>query len=246
MTDRHATRAIERLRGPVRRCAGGGCPRRQQYGDRPMTRILLVRHGESEWNAAGRWQGQADPSLTERGRQQAAHAAGAIGTIDAIVASDLERALVTAQIIAGELGLDPVYVDEDLRERDAGEWSGLTRAEIHAQWPGFLADDSAATVGRVSRAGDRRPPGWESDDHLWERVHRALLGIAAMTSDGDVLAVTHGGVVYVTEEHLGDPGGRLANLGGRWVEVDGERITLGDRVVLIAPQETVAIERDRI
>src|ERR1700680_1413671 len=78
-------------------------------GDRAgTTRLLLVRHGESTWNADGRWQGQADPPLTERGRLQASLAAQALGSIDAIASSDLERAAETASIIAARLGLEPV------------------------------------------------------------------------------------------------------------------------------------------
>src|SRR3546814_14677380 len=69
-----------------------------------MTRVLLVRHGQSEWNATGRWQGQADPPLTDLGRAQAHHAARSLGVVDAIVASDLQRAADTAPIISGELG----------------------------------------------------------------------------------------------------------------------------------------------
>src|SRR3546814_3323938 len=103
-----------------------------------MTRVLLVRHGQSEWNATGRWQGQADPPLTDLGRAQAHHAARSLGVVDAIVASDLQRAADTALIISGELGVGPVVLDEGLRERDAGEWSGLTRAEIERDWPGYL------------------------------------------------------------------------------------------------------------
>ena len=57
-----------------------------------MTRVLLVRHGQSEWNADGRWQGQADPALTDLGRHQALHASRSLGSVDAIVASDLQRA----------------------------------------------------------------------------------------------------------------------------------------------------------
>ena len=76
------------------------------YGDRPMTRILLVRHGESEWNAARRWQGQADPPLTDRGRLQAAHAATAIGTVDVDRHVRPQTSAGTAQIIADALGLD--------------------------------------------------------------------------------------------------------------------------------------------
>src|SRR5690349_6102426 len=96
------------------------------------TPILLVRHGQSEWNAQGRWQGQADPPLSELGRQQAFSASRKIGSVDVIVASDLERALHTAQIISGQIGVGPVIVEPLFRERDAGEWSGLTREEIMA------------------------------------------------------------------------------------------------------------------
>src|ERR1700704_2099238 len=94
------------------------------------SRVLLVRHGQSEWNALGKWQGQADPPLSDLGRAQARSAAHSLGSLDAIYASDLQRAMETAAIIANALGIGPVVVDPDLRERNAGEWSGLTRAEI--------------------------------------------------------------------------------------------------------------------
>src|SRR3954449_1914254 len=100
--------------------------------------LLLVRHGQSEWNAVGRWQGQADPPLTELGREQARLAARSLGALDAIFASDLQRATETALIISNALGVGPVVIDPDLRERDAGEWSGLTRSEIEEQYPGYL------------------------------------------------------------------------------------------------------------
>src|SRR5690606_40076504 len=103
-----------------------------------MTHLLLCRHGQSTWNAAGRWQGQADPPLSDLGRLQAQHAAKAVGAVDLIVASDLERARDTALIIAEAIGVGPVVIEPDLRERDAGEWSGLTREEIEAEWPGYL------------------------------------------------------------------------------------------------------------
>ncbi|WP_421121472.1 histidine phosphatase family protein [Aquihabitans daechungensis] len=75
-----------------------------------MTRLLLVRHGESIWNADGRWQGQADPPLSDRGRDQAVAAAASIGTVDALVTSDLERAVDTGAIIGRILGIDPILV----------------------------------------------------------------------------------------------------------------------------------------
>ena len=128
-----------------------------------MTRVLLIRHGQSEWNADGRWQGQADPPLTDLGRHQALHASRNLGVVDAIVASDLQRATETALIIAGELGVGPLVLEPGLRERDAGEWSGLTRAEIERDWPGYLdpppADRHASFGNGPPRTGprNRRP-----------------------------------------------------------------------------------------
>ena len=133
-----------------------------------MTRVLLIRHGQSEWNADGRWQGQADPPLTDLGRHQALHAARNLGTVDAIVASDLQRASETALIIADALGVGPVVLEPGLRERDAGEWSGLTRAEIERDWPGYLdapATDRHAVLrtaipsSNPRRSGDGPPAG---------------------------------------------------------------------------------------
>ena len=211
-----------------------------------MTRILLVRHGESTWNADGRWQGQADPPLSEWGRDQAARAATAIGTVDAIVTSDLERAADTGAIIARILGVEPVVVHPDLRERDAGSLSGLTRAEIHDRFSGLLPDDPAGYQPGPDGL-PRWPSGWEHDDHLWERVEVVLSALGRLVPDGDVLAVTHGGVIYCVERRLGSPDrGRLANLGASWLEVDQDRFRLGDRLDLIDPATTLAIEADRI
>jgi broad specificity phosphatase PhoE len=198
------------------------------------TRVLLVRHGQSEWNAVGRWQGQADPPLSDVGRAQARSAARSLGALDAVFASDLQRATETATIIAGELGVGPVVVDPDLRERDAGEWSGLTRAEIEEQFPGYLDSTPSFAAGAA-----RRPPGWEPDDSVLERALRALATIGSAVDGGDVLAVTHGGLIYVVEGHLGHDGPihRLANGAGRWVVVDGDRLTLGDRVLLVDDDE---------
>jgi probable phosphoglycerate mutase len=184
-----------------------------------MARILLVRHGQSEWNASGRWQGQADPPLSELGEEQAVAAARALGMVDAIYASDLVRAHHTAQLVAEQLGGD-VVVAPNLRERSAGEWEGRTRAEIDEGWPGFLESG-------------RRPEGYEPDDSVLARVLTAL-GAIAGAHDGDVLVVTHGGVVRVVERHLGgEAEGLIPNLGGLWLEDRGEGLRLGERVVLL-------------
>ena len=213
-----------------------------------MTRVLLIRHGQSEWNADGRWQGQADPALTDLGRHQALHASRALGVVDAIVASDLQRAAETAAIIAGELGVGPLVLDPDLRERHAGEWQGLTRAEIERDWPGYLGppppiEGTPAASGagtKVAQEGGprRRPPGWEPDEDLVQRAVAALRRIHALAPDGEAIAITHGGLVYALETMFGAAFVRLPNLGGRWVEVGPNGPTaLGDRVLLVDPDE---------
>jgi probable phosphoglycerate mutase len=186
--------------------------------------MLLVRHGQSEWNALGRWQGNADPALTELGRLQALHAAGRVGAVDVIVASPLQRALDTARLISGQIGVGPVGVDADLAERDAGEWEGLTRAEIEQQWPGYLATD-------------QRPPGYEAHDVLVVRARGALDRIHAEYDGAEVLVVTHGGLIGAVERDGGLPWERMPNLGGRRVTHTGERLVLGDRLVLVDDDE---------
>jgi broad specificity phosphatase PhoE len=188
------------------------------------TRVLLTRHGQSEWNALGRWQGQADPPLSELGRRQAHEAARSLGAIDAIWASDLRRAAETAVIIGDEMGVGPVVLDAGLREREAGEWTGLTRAEIERRYPGFLSDG-------------QRPPGWESDDRLLARARRTLQRIDDAIPGGDVLVITHAGVVFAFERLLGLDRTRLANVEGRWLTLAGDRLLLGDRVLLADPAD---------
>jgi broad specificity phosphatase PhoE len=184
------------------------------------TRMLVVRHGQSVWNAEGRWQGHADPPLSALGVLQAKSAAAALGALDAIVASDLTRAIQTAGTIAGELGFGPVETDARLREVDAGEWTGLTRDEIEVAWPGFLAEH-------------RRPPAFESWEHVAGRAAQALRDLARRHPGGEVLVVSHSGVVRSLERHLAVAGPILANLAGTWFEVDGEAISVGERVLLV-------------
>jgi broad specificity phosphatase PhoE len=186
----------------------------------PVTSLLLVRHGQSEWNAEGRWQGQADPPLSALGEAQALAAAERLDGIDAVWASDLVRAARTAELIAAELEVD-VVLDERWRERHAGEWQGHTRDEIEGAWPGYLADG-------------RRPPGWEPDADVVERAVDACRAIAATHPAAGVVVVTHGGVVRTLERHFGATDDELlANLGGRWVEVHGDSFRLGARVLLL-------------
>jgi broad specificity phosphatase PhoE len=209
------------------------------------SRVLFVRHGQSEWNATGRWQGQADPPLSELGRAQARAAAHSLGALDAIFASDLQRATETAAIISAALGVGPVIVDPDLRERDAGDWSGLTRDEIHERYPGYLPDDRHRAFAPDGGA-PKRPPGWEPDKALLERVLRAVQRIHEALPDGEALTVTHGGVIYALEDHVGGSFHRLANGEGRWFEINGEVLRAGDRVLLVHDDGTPVTVPDQL
>lgn len=188
-----------------------------------MARILLVRHGQSTWNAEGRWQGQADIELSDLGRAQARAAATRLGTFDLIAASTLLRAAETAFIISEALGIGPILPILDLVERNAGEWSGLTRADIERDWAGYLEQD-------------RRPPDYELDVDFWSRIQRGLAEVASHLGDpfADALVVAHGGLIYHLEERTGQRRGRIENLGALWIDVgpDGD-IEIGERVQLI-------------
>jgi probable phosphoglycerate mutase len=194
-----------------------------------VTRLLLVRHGQSTWNESGRWQGQADPPLTELGERQAGDAAERVGMVDAIYASDLERASHTAGIVASRLGSD-VLLDPRLRERHAGPWEGLTKAEIEAGWPGYLA-------------AEHRPDEYEDNVHVLARALLAMRDIVEAIPDGEVLVVTHAGVIRVLERHLGVEGGLLPNLGGRWFDMADGAPRLGDRVELLPEDEITRPEQ---
>jgi broad specificity phosphatase PhoE len=186
------------------------------------SRILVVRHGQSTWNADGRWQGQADPPLSALGIAQAEAAARAVDGVDVIWASDLERAHHTAKILAAPRGLE-VVADARLREREAGEWTGLTRAEIDEQYPGALEER-------------RRPPGFESDEALVPRAVAALEALAAALGSGTAIVVTHGGVILAIERHHGVERTPVANLEGRWIAVDPDgEFALADREILFDP-----------
>lgn len=215
-------------------------PRDEPDGGRVVS-ILLVRHGESTWNAAGRWQGQADPPLTALGRDQARAAAAALERIDLVVASDLDRAHETARLLAAPLGREPVLVDPDLRERDAGAFSGLTRAEIHERHPGLLPDDPTRAPGTADD-GLIAPEGWEPDHDLAARAHRALDSVAArLRAIGGrrAVVVSHSGLIYAVERPHGGGRQRIANLEGRWLHHDEEGPwRLGDRQLLLDPEAT--------
>ncbi len=193
--------------------------------------MLLIRHGQSTWNAVGRWQGWADPPLSALGEAQAAEAAERLAGkgLRAAVASDLVRARRTAEIIAGALDLGPVAIEPDLRERNVGRWSGLTRVEIQARWPEELA---AWAAGRIEAT-----PGGEHELAFTTRVLRAATRLVVSDgAEGDVLVVSHGGVARALDRALGVACPPVGNLGGRWYESDGNgSLRAGDAVGLADP-----------
>ena len=125
-----------------------------------MTVLLLVRHGETDWNAAGRLQGHTDRPLNDDGRRQAKELADRLAGegADAIYASDLVRAKETAEIVGERLGLT-VVIDPDLREKDWGTWEGLTGDErAHVEFEGESTEDHRDRVmGAVRRIVARHP-----------------------------------------------------------------------------------------
>lgn len=200
--------------------------------------VLLVRHGESTWNAVGRWQGQADPPLSERGRAQAR--VTDVPEVGLIVASDLDRARETAGLLAARAPRRlAVEIDPRLRERDAGAFSGLTRTEIHERFPGLLPDDPARPAdGSGGPAGLIPPPGWEPDETVIARAWQSLEELARRIREAEAsaaLAVTHSGLIYAVERDLGAARARIANLEGRWVHRGPTGWSLGDRHLLVDP-----------
>ena len=153
-----------------------------------MTTLLLVRHGETDWNRDGRWQGHSDTHLNEAGREQARSVAAEVGEVDVVYSSDLARARETADIIAEELGVE-VHVDARLRERSFGAWEGLTAAEIEAD---FSDSHARWRAGNGAGADDAEP-----FDAFGARVRAFLADALERHPDETVLVVAHGGSIRV-------------------------------------------------
>src|SRR5919206_4482332 len=125
-----------------------------------VTTLLLVRHGETDWNAEGRLQGHTDRPLNDVGRRQARELAERLAGegADAIYASDLARAKETAEIVGARLGL-PVVIDADLREKNWGTWEGLTGDErVHVEFEGESTEEHRDRVmAAIRRIVERHP-----------------------------------------------------------------------------------------
>jgi glucosyl-3-phosphoglycerate phosphatase len=201
------------------------------------TTLLLLRHGQSTWNAEGRWQGQSDPPLSDLGREQAKEAAEKLTElgVTAVVTSDLDRARTTGRILADALGLDPPAEHRDLREYDVGDWEGLTRPEIEVGWPDQLA---AWKEGRLLAT-----PGGETRSAFLQRIMAGLRRVAAADELGDVaVVVTHGGVIRAAEQVTGaERQAVIGNLAGRWFLAGSEGdLRPGDTTNLLDPDHRTA------
>lgn len=166
-----------------------------------MTFISLVRHGQTDWNLAKRIQGSSDIPLNDTGRAQAEATGRALagGRFDAIFASPLIRALDTARIIAGHVGLGEPETIAAVAERHYGEAEGLTGEQILARWP------EGAPV-----------PGRESREQVVARALPALRELGEQHPGENVIVVSHGGVIsslvrHVTDHALPGPGELIPN-----------------------------------
>ncbi|MFT2816318.1 histidine phosphatase family protein [Leifsonia sp. A12D58] len=154
-----------------------------------MTRLSIVRHGQTDWNLHKKIQGSTDIPLNATGRAEAAAVGSALRERDwdAIVTSPLKRAHETARIIAGEVGLAPPRVIAELTERHHGQIEGLTFEERQARFPDGVA-----------------VPGLETRQQVLDRVIPALGRIATEHEGDSVLVVSHGGVIGTLIRHLTD------------------------------------------
>ena len=168
-----------------------------------MPRILLARHGETDWNAIGRLQGHTDIPLNDAGRAQARALAAQLRAhaIARVVTSDLARAHETGAIIAAELGLPAPLVEPELRERRFGIFEGLTRDEIIARYP------EAWNHWRQAIAA---PEGGEPHADSVARISRALDRLWRTLAD-TALVISHGGVMRLWLSDV--TATQLANIG---------------------------------
>ena len=200
-----------------------------------LRQVLIIRHGRSTWNAEHRWQGWLDAPLTDQGVEQAAVRARELahdGVNPRVVySSELGRARRTAEIVAAHLEV-PVITDPGFRERGGGKWQGHTADEIEARWPDLFA--------QWRRGKLAAPPGGETDDVMLARFDAALARALAHVGRGQLVVVTHGGVLRTVATRAGaSVDAPMPNLGGFWFAIDGAA-ALTDPVAL--PALTVPTE----
>jgi broad specificity phosphatase PhoE len=171
--------------------------------------LILLRHGETEWNLTGRMQGLSDTRLTQVGLDQAHQAVAKMPAFAQIWTSPLQRAWMTAQIIA-DAQKSKHTIDDRLIERSWGEWEGMLPGEVDRRWPGW-------------RAEGRKPSGYESDESVFARFLAWLADVPPVGLSGPVLAVTHGGFMSAVDRVLGGADTGYKNLEGVWLTNDQGR-----------------------
>ncbi len=149
-----------------------------------MTTILLIRHGQTDWNINGRWQGHTDVPLNETGKAQARALAQRLQNwpVRALYTSDLQRAYTTAEILGEAWGIRPIPSPR-WRERDVGLFSGMTTEEIREQYSEFVSD------------GVVHPPNGEGPEELYQRVNQAFDELLARHQGQMIAVVSHGGTL---------------------------------------------------
>jgi len=150
-----------------------------------LKRVILIRPGETDWNRLGRWQGWVASPLNAHGRQQVQQLAKYVRNIGvtALYSSDLRRAEETAEILTQSLGFEPI-LDSRLRERDIGEWQGLTLDEMRAWYPDMYAGLMADRMGY-------RVPGGEALADVKARVMEAFKDILAENTGETIGIISH-------------------------------------------------------
>ena len=179
-----------------------------------MTLVLLLRHAESTWNRAGKWQGRADPELTQEGREAAAAVAQQLPRVfTRIVSSPLRRAAETAELLGRGQPAQQIELDSRLVERDLGSWEGLTRNEAAAHFPQAWQDLTK---------NDHDPDEWEARSSTDERVRSAL----STQIDGPVLMISHGGPLQCLSDATTRATEPFSNLEGVWTITHNEELEL--------------------
>ena len=169
------------------------------------TTIILIRHGLTDWNEEGRWQGNEDIPLNTTGIAQAQALGRRLASwpIESLYSSDLRRAAQTAAILGEAVDLQPIH-DPSWRERDVGAFQGLTWEEIKVQFP---KEYHEMGVGIFD------PPQGEDSHALYDRAVTAFSSLAARHSGQMIAVVSHGGFLHTTLLHiLGLPVGQYNRL----------------------------------
>ncbi len=159
--------------------------------------IYLARHGQTAYNAEGRFQGWGDVPLDETGREQARELALAVAELKpaALVSSDIARAVETATIVAQQVGIE-LQIDPRFAETETGEWTDLSFEEVAAADPqGF-----ASFLSLDSEWGF---PGGETFAEQAARVHEALADWRSRSGDDDVVVICHGNVIRLVQREAG-------------------------------------------